>query len=963
MYSGISIRVDGKSLDLTTLKGENNLLINITNNVELFLADGATLLSENIKLLENNSDVQITLSTSDGKEVNLILKSLFELLLSNDGETPVFEVFKIGDETEEVLFSIASVDELEASAAGGAVLSDGATTDIIASDPINPDDPEINRLEGPILNSLRGNEITPSGANDLETITEENIPATVSTDSIELLETNVALTSAGTLTSTDPDNPDNLFTVSETIGTIGTFAIASSGAWTFLANSAFDALNVGDTVTEIYDVTSIDGTPSTVTITITGTNDAPIANVDTGSVLENLSVTVDVLANDTDLDDNAVFTLDSVSSAKGTVSIVNNELVFQANATDFDHLAKDVTEDVIVSYSMSDEHGAVSNSSVTITITGSNDLATITSSNSEDTTVIEAGYANDHTTVIGDSSAGGVLSITDVDDGENKFQDPGSLVKTYGTFTFNTTTGVWGYTLNDTSTATQELNAGDPATDTLTVTSFDGSDSQVITVNITGSNDLATITSSNSEDTTVIEAGYNVVGNPTAGGQVSVTDVDDGEDIFQSPLSLLGIYGTFTFSASTGVWGYILDDARAVTEALNTGENVSDTLSVTSLDGTDTYDIVVNIAGTDDNTPPIVSAASYTISEDSAVGAIVGQVVATDLETPGSLVYSFDDDGTSKYDMFLINSSTGEITFSGTDGVNPFNLDYETAPNLYQLDVKVTDSSGLFDIKTMDINVSDLNLPVTGGGTVIVSSTNNAGGSTVDNGQFAQHSEYFSFPDIVIAAGETISLELIVCGNQHAYTGSNANSYLVYDSDLNNSSNALVTIHQVDETAGNYSSGKWTITFDYENTSALDVSINTIYVTGKNNSFSFEDYTVTSPETADQLLTFNSATNNIDMLQLFSNAEDFEPDFVPTSLDIIDITAGNHILSNILAADVLVMTDSDDTLKIIGDSNDSITLPTSEWTEGATAVGITTYTATNGNGAILEIESDINIIL
>ena len=240
MYSGISIRVDGKSLDLTTLKGEDNLLINITNNVELFLAEGATLLSENIKLLDNNSDVQITLSTSDGKEVNLILKSLFELLLSNDGETPVFEVFKIGDETEEVLFSIASVDELEASAAGGAVLSDGATTDIIASDPINPDDPEINRLEGLVLDSLRGNEITPSGA---------NIPATVSTDLLELVETDVALTSAGTLTSVDVDNVDNLFTVSETIGTIGTFAIASTGAWTFLANSAFDALNVGDTVT------------------------------------------------------------------------------------------------------------------------------------------------------------------------------------------------------------------------------------------------------------------------------------------------------------------------------------------------------------------------------------------------------------------------------------------------------------------------------------------------------------------------------------------------------------------------------------------------------------------------------------------------------------------------------------------------------------------------------------------
>ena len=756
MYSGISIRVDGKSLGLTTLKGEDNLLINIANKVELFLAEGATLLSENIKLLDNNSDVQITLSTSDGTEVNLILKALFELLLANDGETPVFEVFKIGDETEEVLFSIASVDELEASAAGGAVLSDGATTDIIASDPINPDDPEINRLEGPILNSLRGNEITPSGG---------NIAATVSADLIELVETNAALTSTGILTSTDVDNADNLFTVSETIGTIGTFAIASSGDWTFLANSAFDALNVGDTVTEIYDVTSIDGTPSTVTITITGSNDNP-----------------------------------TISAA-----------------------------------------------------TASNELT-------------EAGGINNGTA--GTAASSITMSIADVDD--------------------------------------------------------------------TPSYDTAAM----------VTAGW--------------TEVSPGVSYTKA-----GTYGDATFTVSTGVVGYLLDDSKTATQALDDGDTVTDSFTVVTTDGTATAsaNAVFTINGANDNTAPSLSAASYTISEDSAVGAIVGQVVATDLETPGSLVYSFDDDGTSKYDMFLINSSTGEITFSGTDGVNTFNLDYETVPNLYQLDVKVTDPSGLFDIKTMDINVSDLNLLVTGGGTVMVSNTNNAGGSTVDNGgQYGSHSEYFAFTDIVIAAGETISIELILSGNSNSYTGSNAHSYLVYDSDLNDSNNTLVTIHSVDETAGSYN-GTWTITFDYENTSGSDITINTIYVSGKNNGFDFETYTVTSPETQDQVLTFDSATNNIDMLQLFSNAEDFEPDFVPTSLDIVDITAGNHILSNILAVDVLVMTDSDDTLKIIGDSNDSITLPTSEWTEGATAGGITTYTATNGNGAILEIESDINIIL
>ena len=61
-----------------------------------------------------------------------------------------------------------------------------------------------------------------------------------------------------------------------TTGTIGTFAIDASGAWTFTANSAFDHLNVGDSVSETYDVTSVDGTPSTVQITINGTNDAPV---------------------------------------------------------------------------------------------------------------------------------------------------------------------------------------------------------------------------------------------------------------------------------------------------------------------------------------------------------------------------------------------------------------------------------------------------------------------------------------------------------------------------------------------------------------------------------------------------------------------------------------------------------------------------------------------------------------
>ncbi len=106
------------------------------------------------------------------------------------------------------------------------------------------------------------------------TITGTNDAATVSSAVVGLVETNAPLSTSGVLTSTDVDNPNNTFTASATVGVIGNFSIDAAGAWSFTANSAFDNLNTTDSVTETYNVTSVDGTPSTVKITITGTNDA-----------------------------------------------------------------------------------------------------------------------------------------------------------------------------------------------------------------------------------------------------------------------------------------------------------------------------------------------------------------------------------------------------------------------------------------------------------------------------------------------------------------------------------------------------------------------------------------------------------------------------------------------------------------------------------------------------------------
>ena len=52
--------------------------------------------------------------------------------------------------------------------------------------------------------------------------------------------------------------------------------IDATGHWTFTANSAFDALNVGDSITDSFVVAAVDGTTTSVAVTITGTNDAAV---------------------------------------------------------------------------------------------------------------------------------------------------------------------------------------------------------------------------------------------------------------------------------------------------------------------------------------------------------------------------------------------------------------------------------------------------------------------------------------------------------------------------------------------------------------------------------------------------------------------------------------------------------------------------------------------------------------
>ena len=121
-------------------------------------------------------------------------------------------------------------------------------------------------------------------------------------------------------------------------------------------------------------------------------------------------------------------------------------------------------------------------------------------------------------------------------------------------------------------------------TDSFTVTTVDGTP-QVVTITITGSNDSAVITGTTTG--AVTEAG-GTPGTPTATGTLFNSDVDNPFNAFipvSSPTPSASGYGSFTMTA-VGMWIYMLDNANSAVENLNNGDTLTDSFTVTTVDGT-----------------------------------------------------------------------------------------------------------------------------------------------------------------------------------------------------------------------------------------------------------------------------------------------------------------------------------------------------------------------------------------
>ncbi len=407
--------------------------------------------------------------------------------------------------------------------------------------------------------------ITITGTNDAPTLTPGGTLAGAVTEVVDVTGGMDDLNATGSFDFEDLDLADMHSAAVTTVGVTGsttglalpdgtgladllTFVIDSPDEegtvnWTFAApDAAFDYLDDGETLTLTYTVALSDGeggsVDQTITITVTGSNDAPTATADTGDVVESgtaagtTEATGNVLTNDEDADGDAVLSVSMIGASSvaamgttpatglyGSLSIAADGsytyTLDNGNAT-VDALPLDATLSDEFTYTVTDENGATSTATLTITITGSNDAPVVDA-------VTAAVDENATVTVTADFS--------DVDTGDTHtfgLDTTGTL----GTVV-NNEDGTYDYTAGS---AFDSLAVGDTTTDTFTysVTDANGAvHSNTVTVTITGTNDTPTITADTTNAVTeagAAGAGTDEVSGDASDGGANWVDVDTGED-------------------------------------------------------------------------------------------------------------------------------------------------------------------------------------------------------------------------------------------------------------------------------------------------------------------------------------------------------------------------------------------------------------------------------------------------
>jgi len=264
-------------------------------------------------------------------------------------------------------------------------------------------------------------------------------------------------------------------------------------------------------------------------------------------------------------------------------------------------------------------------------------------------------------------------------------------------------------------------------------------------------------------------------------GTVVATDAD-GNTLTYSIASGNGS-GWYAINSSTGVITLTSTGAASLANNYEAAPNTQ-TLTVSVSDGTvsTTIEVKLNETNVNDNAPAFTStnatdatsAPSYafTYPENSASGATLGTVVATDADG-NTLTFSIT--GGNANSWYAIDPSTGVITLTAAGSTSLAN-DYEATPNTQTLTVSVSDGSNTtpIEVKLSETNVNDSAPTFTG---------QNAGSGTSYSFDYAENSTTSTTLGTVAASdadGGTLTFSI---------TGGNANSWYTI-----NSSTGVITL-------------------------------------------------------------------------------------------------------------------------------------------------------------------------
>lgn len=477
----------------------------------------------------------------------------------------------------------------------------------------------------------------------------------------------------------------------------------------------------GQTVKEDFDV-MLNGTPtnSKITITIHGTNDAPVidsyqnmtiqegddglGNLTTSETLkahdiDNLKGTDGSFESGTetetlkyyfrDKDDNETNTL---PTKYGTVTLTfdkdgNCTYTYTTDGAKLpDHLPKgESLPDSFIIY-VRDAHGEVVKQEITVTINGTNHGPEVVPGEHvlnvvEDVTVSQEGNLND---IIKDDEGLNNLHFS--------INGKGTVVEgEYGTLHIDPATGKYIYTLNNADPEVQGLNSEDNIQEIFTITVRDkhGEMTTVdVTVNVKGTDDTPELTLG--KVLSVREGDADAVGDTAVGFDKDIADQGHltysfGKDADGNPLTeITNEYGTFTIDPKTGAYTFTLDNTSETVLKMAAGRLYETSINVTVTDTSglsDTKELVVNIEGT--NTAPVITSGEHGVIianpaplvEDGGVSKVTGQVTAREYDE-GDHVVAFkfvNDKGelvdslTGKYGTISIDKD-GNYTYTFNNG-------------------------------------------------------------------------------------------------------------------------------------------------------------------------------------------------------------------------------------------------------------------------------------------------------